>query len=421
MNRILPLCLATILWALNISAQDNVTHKVRPGDTFASIASKYGVSEQELKDANKLLPRCYVGAVLEIPESHSCLPSGPSAEAVSVNGYVKPSPVTKSETGQGMETCYDVYAEMASALGMMEDGRFGKAQAKFTEIIKKDPRPSAYYYRGLCRYKEGKWKGAVNDFRVAVYDSSLEESLKDDAKDMLESAAALREEQVARRKETWATIGAAVGATLLVAGAVAADAYMYSETGTTPVLSGLTGIDAATPASMSPLPAPTAVPVSQMSPMEFNNYMNSEMQRLFVLSAVQVEQQNQEEYRQFCMFNRDADGNPLYTYDEWMAIRAESWARVQQSQNYSGDDVVDTGHSNGTNEYVQKVKDWNDERYGDKDCHICHGTGVCPTCNGDGWYDGGFGTGQIKCPNCHSQYVGKCSACAGKGTVYGIK
>lgn len=61
-----------------------------------------------------------------------------------------------------------------------------------------------------------------------------------------------------------------------------------------------------------------------------------------------------------------------------------------------------------------------ESRYGDKECSSCHGTGICQTCNGKGWYSG-FGGSTVTCPNCHSSQRGRCGRCAGRGTVYGLK
>jgi len=51
-----------------------------------------------------------------------------------------------------------------------------------------------------------------------------------------------------------------------------------------------------------------------------------------------------------------------------------------------------------------------------KTCHICQGDGVCPTCNGKGWYYNSYGTGKVACPNCSN---GKCWKCNGTGKVLG--
>lgn len=57
------------------------------------------------------------------------------------------------------------------------------------------------------------------------------------------------------------------------------------------------------------------------------------------------------------------------------------------------------------------------DSWGDKECYMCHGSGVCQTCNGKGWYRSMFGD-NIVCPNCSD---GKCGTCHGTGSVYGKK
>ncbi|MCR5037789.1 MAG: hypothetical protein K6A94_00415 [Bacteroidales bacterium] len=52
-----------------------------------------------------------------------------------------------------------------------------------------------------------------------------------------------------------------------------------------------------------------------------------------------------------------------------------------------------------------------------KDCHICHGSGVCSTCGGKGWYNNPYGTGRVECSNCSK--TGKCRTCNGTGKVLG--
>lgn len=58
-------------------------------------------------------------------------------------------------------------------------------------------------------------------------------------------------------------------------------------------------------------------------------------------------------------------------------------------------------------------------RYGQIDCHMCWGSGVCKTCHGEGYFY--FGSSTVLCPNCDHDHNGRCGICHGKGTVYGIK
>ena len=70
--------------------------------------------------------------------------------------------------------------------------------------------------------------------------------------------------------------------------------------------------------------------------------------------------------------------------------------------------------SKGTNSSSHQVK----KPHADyKDCHICHGSGVCSTCGGKGWYNNPYGTGRVECSNCSK--TGKCRTCNGTGKVLG--
>ena len=159
-----------------------------------------------------------------------------------------------------------------------------------------------------------------------------------------------------------------------------------------------------------------------MSTTEFDLYLDREMKRIWDLSVAQVNQQNQQEYQQFCMFNKDSEGNPLFSYDEWYAMKAAAWAQSQQAAGgtYQYDADSPNEYSTGVNEYVQKVKDSNP--YGYKDCPSCMGSGRCKWCNGTGLQSSGFGLERIPCANCYVENgvkTGKCGKCHGKGTVYG--
>lgn len=65
------------------------------------------------------------------------------------------------------------------------------------------------------------------------------------------------------------------------------------------------------------------------------------------------------------------------------------------------------------------------ERYGNKECDMCQGNGICSTCNGKGYNLNGFGEqGVHGCPNClivNGRASGKCRQCQGTGFVYGLK
>ncbi len=82
-------------------------------------------------------------------------------------------------------------------------------------------------------------------------------------------------------------------------------------------------------------------------------------------------------------------------------------------------------HYSGFEEIRSKNKAYYAERYGNKECHICHGNGICPTCNGKGYNYNELGVqGSHECPNClivNGRSSGKCCICQGTGYVYGLR
>ena len=81
----------------------------------------------------------------------------------------------------------------------------------------------------------------------------------------------------------------------------------------------------------------------------------------------------------------------------------------------------ETNSQNYSKEFEQKNKEWREQHYGDKECHLCHGSGICRTCNGKGWYTNPLTGNPLECPNCDKNRKGICSVCHGKGSVYGPK
>lgn len=89
------------------------------------------------------------------------------------------------------------------------------------------------------------------------------------------------------------------------------------------------------------------------------------------------------------------------------------------------DNAVKSNRYSSREERLSKYKAYYAERYGNKDCHLCRGSGTCSTCNGKCTKDNEFGVpGAHECPNClkiNGRASGKCSQCQGTGRVYGLK
>ncbi len=87
----------------------------------------------------------------------------------------------------------------------------------------------------------------------------------------------------------------------------------------------------------------------------------------------------------------------------------------------------DSNSSQPSHRYQDNKTPHKESRYGYIDCHLCHGTGVCGSCGGNGHLYGSYNYGSATCPNCLGAITGqigdygKCSKCKGTGKVYGIK
>lgn len=72
----------------------------------------------------------------------------------------------------------------------------------------------------------------------------------------------------------------------------------------------------------------------------------------------------------------------------------------------------------------EKNKQYYANRYGNKDCPSCRGTGKCVSCNGQGHSSNELTGGFHSCPNCYLENghpTGLCRQCSGTGSVYGLK
>lgn len=143
-----------------------------------------------------------------------------------------------------------------------------------------------------------------------------------------------------------------------------------------------------------------------------NARMSCEISAFYKRQADQITQQLMENPLQPISGYVDKDGN--WISHEMVATDNNSFDNSDTSNQYSS-----------YKDIRSKNKAYYAERYGNKDCHLCHGNGVCSTCNGKGYDYNGFGVqGTHECPNCfrvNGHASGKCSQCQGSGHVYGLK
>ena len=131
----------------------------------------------------------------------------------------------------------------------------------------------------------------------------------------------------------------------------------------------------------------------------------------------------------FCIMTKNGSSKSNFEYRNIFFYTEKEWAILNSNYSESGNmptNTYSTGYENNntntntSNRTLEKAKEQN-ERYGYIDCHLCHGSGTCSTCNGKGWNYSPYGTGKVECPNCCYSNKGKCGKCCGTGKVYGKK
>lgn len=107
-------------------------------------------------------------------------------------------------------------------------------------------------------------------------------------------------------------------------------------------------------------------------------------------------------------------------------MEVSDFIALQNRYNGMSNNIFVNNAQNGSTNYnySEGSKSYYENRYGYKDCHVCHGSGICQTCNGRTYQHNSFGLDDSPCANCHREYgkrTGKCSRCQGTGKVYGLK
>ncbi len=127
--------------------------------------------------------------------------------------------------------------------------------------------------------------------------------------------------------------------------------------------------------------------------------------------------------RQTDMIAQQLNDNPFQPIAGYVDIDG-NWIPGEMVGSHFSESGSDTNTSEPHHDIREKNRSYSSERYGNKECHSCHGSGTCPTCNGRGYSDNAFGSGVHECPNCYLENMhrtGKCSTCQGRGTVYSLK
>lgn len=343
MGRVFSNCLLVLLLiccSITVAAQSR-THKVRPGDSFASLAGKYGVTEQALREMNPKFDECYVGMTLTLPDKDET--SKEVRQDYSVAEF-------SLESQESM-----VY--LREAIAHYELNQYSKAVKSLNKAIRLHPTGASYYYRGMSHYGLGHWKQAVDDLNNASLSSDLTVAQKAVVKEYLETSVQNWDEKRERNKEVWASIGMAVGGAVLVAGAVAGAVMLddYVESNSTDVSSA---------SSTTP---------QLKSESEVINEFTQGANQIFVATVAQQAINERLEYENFCKMVEGA-GMPRPTMDEWRAMQG---AAIMQMKEEGYDIIAEQREMNRQNNEawrasldadrqarLDRVKEYNNMRSG---------------------------------------------------------
>lgn len=363
-------------------AQSFIDHIVQRGETLEFLASKFGVSEQDIRDQNEDfdLDILYVGLPLQIP-----IPEvGDSPEEI------ERLIASKSVTSSILNKANLLY----------NNGSYRKAAKLYTAAIKENATSDAYYLRGRCYLYQGKYKSAIKDLEMANNGSDLSFSLKSSCESLLAVAHDKRDAQLEARGELWGSIFAVAAVTAAtVATANAADNHDYSRSASSTSLSSQ-GYN---------LPPELQPEIAARNAVAQINYQ------------MKVEEENfKSNYR--TTFKRNwgrepSDMEVMEAYTNYLKAKNDAYAATNSTATSS---TSSTSSSTSTSGSSASTSTRNSNSNTSKDCPslkinngkwYCINTGKCGMCGGDGLMDGSFGQGpnSLKCTLCGGS--GKCKYC----------
>lgn len=175
-------------------AQGVISHIVQRGETLDFLATKFGVSEQDIRDQNEDfdLDILYVGLPLQIPISENI----DNAEQLIT---------LQSSTNSVLNEANNYY----------ELGKYRKAIKLYSKAIKENPNADLYYLRGRSYLSQGKYKSAIKDLESALTDNKLSMAFQSDCELLLADAQAKRETQLAERAEMLGSLFSVAAATTI--------------------------------------------------------------------------------------------------------------------------------------------------------------------------------------------------------------
>lgn len=358
-------------------AQGFIDHIVQRGETLELLASKFGVSVQDIRDQNEDfdLDILYVGLPLQIP-----IPEvGDSPEEI--ERLIASRSVTSSILNE--------------ANLLYNNGSYRKAAKLYTAAIKENATSDVYYLRGRCYLYQGKYKSAIKDLEIANNGSDLSYSLRSSCESLLADAHDKRDAQLEARGELWGSIFAVAAVTAATVATASATDTRSTSTSYTSTSQGYN------------LPPELQPEIAARNAVAQINYQ------------MKVEEENfKADYR--ATFKRNMGREPsdmevMEAYTNYLKAKNDAYAATNSTATSS------TSSSTFSSASSTSTNTRNSNSTTSKDCPslkinngkwYCINTGKCGMCGGDGLMDGSFGQGpnSLKCTLCGGS--GKCKYCS---------
>lgn len=193
------------LMVLPMSAQRPIKYQVKRGETLASIAKKFGMTENELKRMNDDLSYCYAGMLILVRDKR-----GDSRD----DDYYEDDGGDYADDRVNIDAPAVPFSDplIDEARMLEERGEFKKAVKCYDKLLDRGPSAPLFYSRGVCYFQMKKWKKSIEDFERVTRSNDASSDLIASSEDYIDEAYMRWDEAKERSTNTWAGI---------VAGAVA--------------------------------------------------------------------------------------------------------------------------------------------------------------------------------------------------------
>ena len=187
-----------------------------------------------------------------------------------------------------------------------EKEKYKKAGEYYTLAIEINPNDEYLYYnRGVSYYNRTKYTNAIADFERCINIPTCNDDLKDKAIDLINKSKKYQAEKIQRRNEL---VGDLLGLALAT---------------TSVVLDNKINSNNASYYNQNNLSTPNKTESAQVQ------QWNQQLQQLMISTAIQVNNQEMQEYYNFCAYNKKADGS-YYTLSEWRAIQGQAILNLKE-------------------------------------------------------------------------------------------